>query len=123
MSVFATALATLHADANMAEAATFRRPPGAWASLRVVRSQPMAIAGGLGPIGSRAVAQQADVLAADLEGVPKRGDQLRMGGVTHTVEEVEPDNLGLSYRLGLSVIADDPLPVVGTYILGVDTLE
>lgn len=122
MTVFATALATLHADANMAEAASFRRPPGAWVAVRVVRSMPMVIAGALGPVAARAVVQQADVMASALSVVPRRGDELRLGSVTYRVEEAEADNLGLSYRLGLAVVDAEPIPVVGTFIVGVDDL-
>ncbi len=48
MTAFATALATLHADPNMAEAASYRRPPWPWAPARIIRTAPNEIMGGLG---------------------------------------------------------------------------
>jgi len=122
MSVFAAALATLHADANLAEAGSFRRPPGAWAAVRVIRSDPSAVAAGLGQLGARAVALQADVLTAAITVAPARGDELKLGTVTYRVEEAEPDSLGLSYRLSLARVSEDPIPVVGTFRLEVDAL-
>lgn len=97
MSVFATALATLHRDANIAAAAEFRRPPGAWVALRVILSQPtddvgQAIAGRL----------QADIAGADLPYAPVPGDELKLGATTYRIDEPRQDAEGLTWRVALS---------------------
>ncbi len=101
MTVFATALATLHADANMAIAASYRRPPYAWQAVRVIRSQASDAFG-----NARAGAHQVDVLASEVADIPQRGDEILIGETTHTVEDAEADVLQLSWRLTLSQPAD-----------------
>jgi hypothetical protein len=97
MSVFATALRTLHADTNMSVAAQYRRPPYTWQAVRVILSQPTdaignAIAGTL----------QAELRQAAVTDTPQRGDELRMDGTTYTVESTERDVQALSWRLTLA---------------------
>lgn len=104
MTAFATALATLHADPNMAEAASYRRPPWPWAPARIIRTSPNEILGGLGGPGARAGYLYADVLTAALTYTPQRGDEVKMGAIVYTVEDAERDALGLSYRLTLSAL-------------------
>lgn len=102
MTVFDTALATLHADANMAVAASYRHPPYVWQSIRVILSQPVDIAG-----ATVAGTLQAEILTADVSDEPERGDELRIGATTYTVESAEGDVLGLSWRVALSVPVED----------------
>jgi len=102
MTVFDTALRTLHADANMGTAASFRRPPYAWQACRVILSQPTDITG-----TARAGSLQADIRAAAITDTPQRGDELRIGAAVHTVEDTERDVLALSWRLTLSSPAAD----------------
>lgn len=97
MTVFATALATLHADPNMAQAASFRHPPYAWESVRVILSQPNDAFGTV-----RAGALQADMLSGATTDAPVPGDELRIGGTTYVVESAERDVLALSWRLILA---------------------
>jgi hypothetical protein len=97
MTVFATALRTLHADANMGTAAEFRRPPYTWQACRVILSQPTNEFGAV-----RAGSLQADIRAAAITDTPQRGDELRIGAATYTVEDAERDVLALSWRLTLS---------------------
>lgn len=103
MTAFATALATLHADPNMAVAAQYRRPSYTWQSIRVIMSQPVDPVTGDTIAGSR----QADVLTADVRDDPGPGDELRVGDVTYKVESAEGDALGLSWRVTLSSPAED----------------
>jgi hypothetical protein len=102
MTVFATALATLHADANIGTAASFRRPPYTWQPCRVIVSQPTNEFGAV-----RAGSLQAELRAAAITDTPQRGDELRIGADTYTVEDTERDVLALSWRLTLSSPARD----------------
>jgi hypothetical protein len=104
MSAFAAALATLHADPNMAEAGQYRRPPWPWAPARIIRTAPNADMGGLGGPGARAGYLYADVPVAALAYTPQRGDEVKLGAVVYTVEDAERDTLGLSWRLTLSAL-------------------
>jgi hypothetical protein len=105
-AAFATALATLHADPNMATEAEWRAAAGgAWRPLRVLLSALSDDVAGLGGPGSRASALEATLRAAELApDTPRRGDLLRRLSPPETwkVEEVEPDPLGLSWRLSLA---------------------
>lgn len=103
MTVFSTALATLHADANMAADAQFRRPPYTWQPCRVILSQPTDIIG-----NARAGTLQAEIRAEAITDTPQRGDELRIGAATYTVADTERDVLGLSFKLTLSEPATDP---------------
>jgi hypothetical protein len=97
MTVFDTALATLHADPNMGAAAQFRRPPWTWQSVRVILSQPTDITGSI-----RAGTLQAEIRGAAITDPPQRGDELRIDGTTYTVEDTERDVMALSWKLTLS---------------------
>lgn len=97
MTVFATALATLHGDANMATAAQFRRPPYTWQAVRVILSQPTDIAG-----TAIAGTLQAEIRAEAITDTPQRNDELRIGTATYIVQTAERDALGLSWRLMLT---------------------
>ena len=101
MNAFAIALATLHADANMGIAASYRRPPFAWQDVRVIRSQASDAFG-----NARAGAHQVDVIASEISDIPQRGDEIRIGDTTHTVEDAEQDVMQLSWRLTLSQPAE-----------------
>ena len=105
-AAFAAALATLHADPNMATDAEWRAAGGgAWRPVRVLLSAPADDVSGLGGPGARAGAQEATLRAAELApDTPRRGDLLRRLSPLETwkVEEVEPDPLGLSWRLSLA---------------------
>lgn len=105
-SAFATALATLHADPNMATDAEWRAAAGGvWRPLRVLLSTPSDDVAGLGGPGGRAQALEATLRAAELApDTPRRGDLLRRLSPPETwkVEEVDPDPLGLSWRLSLA---------------------
>lgn len=96
MTVFATALATLHADPNLGEAAHFRRPPYTWQAVTIIRQQPNDLMG-----NARAGALLVDVLASEVADLPMRGDEIRIGSTVYRVEDAEPDALGLSYRCTL----------------------
>lgn len=102
MTVFSTALATLHADTNLSVAASYRRPPYAWQSCSVILSQPTDIAGS-------AIAGQlsAEIRAAEVTDEPQRGDEVRIDGTTYTVEQAERDVLALTWKLTLSEPATD----------------
>jgi hypothetical protein len=104
--VFDTALATLHADPNMATDAEWRAAAGgAWRPVRVLLVAPADAVPGLGGPGARAGAPEATLRAAELApDTPRRGDLLRRLSPPETwkVEEVEPDPLGLSWRLSLA---------------------
>lgn len=102
MTVFATALARLHADANMGVAAYFRRPPYTWQSVRVILSQPTDITGAI-----RAGTLTAELRAAATTDTPQRGDEVRIDGTTYAVEDAERDVQGLSWKLTLSQPATD----------------
>jgi hypothetical protein len=103
VSAFASALAVLHADPNMATDAEFRRPPGNWTALRILLSKPADEVPGFGSPGGRAGTIEATVLAADCTPLsPARGDEMRIASVVHRVEAVDRDALGLSWRLTLA---------------------
>jgi hypothetical protein len=105
-AAFAAALATLHADPNMATDAEWRAAGGGtWRPVRVLLSAPADDVAGLGGPGARAGALEATLRAAELApDTPRRGDLLRrlLPPETWKVEEVEPDPLGLSWRLSLA---------------------
>lgn len=105
-AAFAAALATLHADPNMATDAEWRPSAGGtWRPVRILLSAPTDDLAGLGAPGARAGALEATLRAAELApDTPRRGDLLRrlLPPATWKVEEVEPDPLGLSWRLSLA---------------------
>ena len=105
-AAFATALATLHADPNMAtDAEWLAAGGGAWRPVRILLSAPTDDVAGLGGPGARAGALEARLRAAELApDTPRRGDLLRRLSPPETwkVEEVDPDPLGLSWRLSLA---------------------
>ena len=86
MSAFASALAAIHADSNIGTPADFRRPPGPWVPARVVLSRPSDIVGGLGGLAARTGSPAAT----------------QLDNRVRTVEDVQPDPLGLSWRLILA---------------------
>jgi hypothetical protein len=103
MSAFAAAMAVLHADPNISAAADYRRPPSSWLPVRIVLSSPSDQLGTLGGVGTRAGTMSATLLASDIGGVvPQRGDELRIAGMVHRIEDAELDALGISCRLVLS---------------------
>ncbi len=105
-SAFAAALAALHADPNMGTDAEWRAAAGgAWRPVRVLLSAPADDVAGLGGPGARAGALEATLRTADLApDAPRRGDLLRRLSPPETwkIEEVDPDTLGLSWRLSLA---------------------
>jgi hypothetical protein len=105
-AAFAAALATLHADPNMGTDAEWQAAAGgAWRPVRMLLSAPADDVAALGGLGARAGALAATLRAAELAPeTPRRGDQLRRLSPPETwkVEEVEPDPLGLSWRLSLA---------------------
>jgi hypothetical protein len=101
MTAFDTALTTLHADTNLGTAASFRRPPYTWQSVRVILSQPTDIIG-----TARAGMMQAEIRAAAITDTPQKGDEMRIGATTYAVEDTEGDVLGLSWKLTLSEPAE-----------------
>ena len=109
MSAFAAALATLHADPNLGTDAEWRAAAGGpWKPLRVVVNQPADVVPGLRGGSARAVTSEITVLATEMApDAPRRGDLVRrLSPLTiWKVEEVEPDALGLSWRLGLAATA------------------
>jgi hypothetical protein len=105
MNAFAAALAVLHADPNLSTAAEYQPAAGgAWTPVGIVLSRPQDVVSGFGQ--ARAVAASASVLAADWP-APARGDRLRLASPARAwkIEAVEPDPLGLSWRLSLAVAA------------------
>ena len=103
MSAFDSAMATLLADPNMCSDAEWQAAAGgAWQPVRVLLSTPAELVPGLGATGGRAIAVQATIRAADLPQLPRRSNLLRWAGNTYRVETVEPDPLGLTWRLGLA---------------------
>ncbi|MGG5819639.1 head-tail joining protein [Falsiroseomonas sp. HW251] len=105
-TAFDAALASLHADPNMGTDAEWRAAAGgAWRPLRVLLSAPADAVAGLGGPGGRAVALEATLRVADLvPDAPRRGDLLRRLSPPETwkIEDVEPDPLGLSWRVSLA---------------------
>ena len=104
MTVFDTALATLHADPNMGTDAEWQAASGGdWIPLRVIQSAPSDAVPGLPGAGAKAVAKHVSVRRADLPQQPARNDLVRWGSpaVTYRVETVAPDTLGLACTLGL----------------------
>lgn len=105
-SAFAAALATLHADPNIGTDAEWRAAGGGpWRPVRVLLSTPSDDVAGLGGPGVRAGALEATLRAAELApDTPRRGDLLRRLSPPETwkVEDVEPDPLGLCWRLSLA---------------------
>jgi hypothetical protein len=103
MSAFASALAALHADANMGVDADFRSPPDPWIALRILLARSAGDVPGFGAPGARAGTIEATLLAVDCAPLkPGRGDEVRIDGVIHRIEAVGPDVLGLSWRLTLA---------------------
>jgi hypothetical protein len=102
MGVFDDAIEDLHADEDLSVAASFRRPPYTWQPVRVILSQPTDITG-----TARAGSLQAEIRAEAITDEPQRGDELRIGADTYTVEDTERDALALSWRLTLSSPARD----------------
>jgi hypothetical protein len=103
MSAFDAAMATLLADPNMGSDAEWQAAAGgAWTAIRLLLSAPADLVPGLSGSGSRAIAVQATLRGADLPQPPRRGDLLRWAGTTYRAETVEPDPLGLSWRIGLA---------------------
>jgi hypothetical protein len=107
MSAFAGAMAALHADPNIGRDAQYRRSPGDWVAIRVVRSAPDDLLPGLGGgargrAGSLSVTVTADALAAIGALPPQRGDEVLLAGVTYRVEDSEADVLGVTWRLTLA---------------------
>ena len=109
MSAFAAALSALHADPNLGTDAEWRAAAGGpWKRLRVVVSQPAEVVPGLRGGSARAVTSDVTVLVAEMApDTPRRGDLIRRLSplTTWKVEEVEPDTLVLSWRLGLAATA------------------
>lgn len=102
MTAFDDAAEDLHADEDLSVAASFRRPPYTWQAVRVILSQPSdqfgnAIAGTVA----------AEIRAAAITDTPAKGDELRIGTATYTVESAERDALSLSWKLTLSEPATD----------------
>lgn len=102
MGVLGVAMADIFADEDVTVAASYRRPPYPWQSIRVIMSSPVDI-DGLTVAGTR----QADILTADVRDEPGPDDELRIDGVTYTVRSAEGDELGLSWRVRLSSPAED----------------
>lgn len=102
MGVFDDATADIFSDEDVTVAASYRHPPYTWQSIRVILSTPTDALG-----NTVAGSMQADVNTADVTDEPQRGDELRIGSTTYTVEQAEGDVLGLTWRLTLSSPADD----------------
>ena len=102
MNAFASALATLHADTNLAVAARWRRPPEGWTDIRVIRSVPGERIPGLAGPGSRGASRSVDIAAADISGTPAKGDEVWIDGDTFKITGVDADTEGLSWRCTLS---------------------
>lgn len=97
MNAFERMAVAVFADPNLGSAAQFRRPPWTWQNVRVILSQPTDITGTI-----RAGTIQAEIRAAETTDTPQRGDELRIGAITYTVEDTERDALALSWKLTLS---------------------
>lgn len=102
MGVFEDAAEDLFADEDLSAAASYRRPPYTWQAVRVVLSQPTDALG-----TARAGTLMAEIRAAAITDTPQRGDELRIGAATYTVEDTERDVLALSWRVALSEPAED----------------
>lgn len=97
MGAFDDAIEDLHADEDLSVAASFRRPPYTWQACRVILSQPTDITG-----AARSGTLMAELRAGAITDTPQRGDQLRIGATTYTVEDAERDVQALSWKLTLS---------------------
>jgi hypothetical protein len=105
VSVFGAAIEDLHADEDLSVAASFRRSPYAWESVRVILSHPTEAFG-----TARASTLQADLIAGAVTDTPQPGDELRIdvatyqiaAGTVFTVEDTERDPLALTWRLTLA---------------------
>ena len=105
MSVFDAAAEDLHADEDLSVAASFRRQPYAWESVRVILSQPS------DPFGTATAGTlQADILAGTTTDTPQRGDELRIDeasgaiepATVFIIESAQRDALALSWRVSLA---------------------
>jgi len=102
MNAFATAMAALIADTNMAEAVTYYAGgAGPGTALRAIRSTSIEQTG-LGSIGSLRGKQLVHIQSSDLPNQPKPGDILVIGEMSHGIEAVESDDLRLAWRITLS---------------------
>lgn len=101
MGAFDDAIEDLHADEDLSVAASFRRPPYTWQACRVILSQPTDITG-----AARSGTLMAELRAGAITDTPQRGDQLRIGATTYTVEDAERDVQALSWKLTLSEPAE-----------------
>lgn len=105
MSVFDDAAEDLHADEDLSVAASFRRPPYAWESVRVILSQPTDEFG-----NKTAGTLQADILSAAVTDMPQPGDELRFdtatgaiaAGTVFTLHNPRRDAEAVSWRCDLS---------------------
>lgn len=97
MGAFDDAIEDLHADEDLSVAASFRHPPYTWQACRVILSQPTDITG-----AARSRTLMAELRAGAITDTPQRGDELRIGATTYTVEDAERDVQALSWKLTLS---------------------
>lgn len=107
MSAFAGAMSVLLADPNIGSDAQYRRPPGDWTAVRVVRSAPDDQLPGLGGgassrAGSLSVTIASDALTSIGALPPQRGDEVLLAGSNYRVEDAEADVLGVTWRLTLA---------------------
>lgn len=80
------------------DAARYRRPPFAWQPVRATRTTPSREWG-----EGRSEAFIVEIRAAELPDGATKGDEVDMGdGVIRTVESVDLDDLGITWRITLS---------------------
>ena len=102
MNAFATAMAALIADTNMAEAVTYYAGgAGPGVALRAIRITSIESIS-LGSIGSLRGKQLLHVQCADLPDQPKPGDMLVIGQMSYGIEAAEADEQRLTWRITLS---------------------
>jgi len=103
-NAFTAAVAVLHADANLSEAATYYAGGiGPGVALRVIRSAPIAEAyGPSGGMGSLQASIMADMLIANVPTQPAAGDRLVIGADDLRIKSAERDDLKLVWRLTLA---------------------
>lgn len=98
--------AALMNDPNMGASLEWRPgSSGPWRPVRGLLRTPSDLVGGLGGLGSRSTSPEAVIRLADVApDVPRRSDQLRRAGASliWKIEDVNPDDLGTSYRITLS---------------------
>ena len=103
MSAWHDAFATILADPDLAEAASYyAQGQGTAVALRVIRQTAIDPAIGTMGMGSLRGQQMATIAVADLPDQPAPGDVLVIGAAAYDVKAAEADEQRLAWRVTLS---------------------